>query len=98
MIRKTSFIGSFQRRAVKQPAKDIEQFALPDARRCDRRASAKISERSYLFTMSDIARALPVLRQQARKTFSCERAKTPLVEPDGIEPTTSCLQSRRSPN
>jgi hypothetical protein len=21
-----------------------------------------------------------------------------LVEPDGIEPTTSCLQSRRSPN
>jgi hypothetical protein len=22
----------------------------------------------------------------------------PLVEPDGIEPTTSCLQSRRSPN
>src|SRR5262249_42195577 len=29
----------------------------------------------------------------------CERAKPPaLVEPDGIEPTTSCLQSRRSPN
>ena len=23
---------------------------------------------------------------------------TPLVEPDGIEPTTSCLQSTRSPN
>jgi hypothetical protein len=23
---------------------------------------------------------------------------SPLVEPDGIEPTTSCLQSRRSPN
>jgi hypothetical protein len=22
----------------------------------------------------------------------------PLVEPDGIEPTTSCLQSTRSPN
>ena len=35
----------------------------------------------------------------------CRRASTPttaftvsLVEPDGIEPTTSCLQSRRSPN
>ena len=28
----------------------------------------------------------------------CERVKTRLVEPDGIEPTTSCLQSRRSPN
>jgi hypothetical protein len=25
-------------------------------------------------------------------------ATTDLVEPDGIEPTTSCLQSRRSPN
>jgi hypothetical protein len=25
-------------------------------------------------------------------------ADCPLVEPDGIEPTTSCLQSRRSPN
>ncbi len=27
---------------------------------------------------------------------SCTDQK--LVEPDGIEPTTSCLQSRRSPN
>src|SRR5262249_33841577 len=27
-----------------------------------------------------------------------ERAEARLVEPDGIEPTTSCLQSRRSPN
>jgi hypothetical protein len=26
---------------------------------------------------------------------SCDRL---MVEPDGIEPTTSCLQSRRSPN
>src|SRR5215510_8373659 len=25
-------------------------------------------------------------------------ARSRLVEPDGIEPTTSCLQSRRSPN
>jgi hypothetical protein len=25
-------------------------------------------------------------------------ATADLVEPDGIEPTTSCLQSRRSPN
>ena len=33
-----------------------------------------------------------------RKTFLCERAGARLVEPDGIEPTTSCLQSRRSPN
>jgi hypothetical protein len=27
-----------------------------------------------------------------------DRARSRLVEPDGIEPTTSCLQSRRSPN
>src|SRR5215813_2840618 len=33
-----------------------------------------------------------------RKDVLCERAETRLVEPDGIEPTTSCLQSRRSPN
>jgi hypothetical protein len=30
--------------------------------------------------------------------FSVLRAQRALVEPDGIEPTTSCLQSRRSPN
>ena len=30
---------------------------------------------------------------------SCRNRPTAdLVEPDGIEPTTSCLQSRRSPN
>src|SRR5262249_50803535 len=32
------------------------------------------------------------------KDMLCVRAKARLVEPDGIEPTTSCLQSRRSPN
>ena len=32
------------------------------------------------------------------KDVLCGRAETRLVEPDGIEPTTSCLQSRRSPN
>ena len=30
--------------------------------------------------------------------FSTDELQTRLVEPDGIEPTTSCLQSRRSPN
>src|SRR5262249_897480 len=38
------------------------------------------------------------LEMRLRMTFSCERVKAHLVEPDGIEPTTSCLQSRRSPN
>src|SRR5262249_26921954 len=55
-----------------------------------------ISERSYLFTMSDIARGS---REPRAKFFLCKRAQpSRLVEPDGIEPTTSCLQSRRSPN
>ena len=31
----------------------------------------------------------------SRSMAECRRR---LVEPDGIEPTTSCLQSRRSPN
>ena len=88
---------------------------------------APCSERSYLFTMSDIFRYRP------RHVFAPDRDRAPpsslaarckraivisrtskvrspdhsisrpnprsqLVEPDGIEPTTSCLQSRRSPN
>jgi hypothetical protein len=34
------------------------------------------------------------------RTSNLKRCRTgsPLVEPDGIEPTTSCLQSRRSPS
>jgi hypothetical protein len=55
-----------------------------------------------LFTMSDNARASkrrprPIDTTNA-KDFPCGRAQSLLVEPDGIEPTTSCLQSRRSPN
>jgi hypothetical protein len=34
----------------------------------------------------------------AKITFADELTGSRLVEPDGIEPTTSCLQSRRSPN
>jgi hypothetical protein len=59
-----------------------------------------ISERSYLFTMSDIThprRACAAYRR-VRKTFPANEQRPDLVEPDGIEPTTSCLQSRRSPN
>ena len=61
----------------------------------DQAAAIEFSERSYLFTMSDIAGG-PIM-SRGQKRFLCERASR-LVEPDGIEPTTSCLQSRRSPN
>jgi hypothetical protein len=50
-----------------------------------------------------VVRSLPWrLRRSANKqtrkatAFSCKGKK--MVEPDGIEPTTSCLQSRRSPS
>ena len=58
----------------------------------------RLSERSYLFTMSDITRATALRRATTRIFFSTDEQKPRLVEPDGIEPTTSCLQSRRSPN
>ena len=49
-----------------------------------------------LFTMSDnSARAACAERAD---WFFTDELKSRLVEPDGIEPTTSCLQSRRSPN
>ena len=40
----------------------------------------------------------PIARAQSPKAGSRRSAGTMLVEPDGIEPTTSCVQSRRSPN
>jgi hypothetical protein len=65
----------------------------------------RLSERSYLFTMSDITHPHEAFGREALglddgcgRLFSREQADTRLVEPDGIEPTTSCLQSRRSPN
>ena len=39
--------------------------------------------------------SLPFARRHSRKLFICRASK---MEPVGIEPTTSCLQSRRSPN
>jgi hypothetical protein len=54
-----------------------------------------------LFTMSN-SRQNRVFRQRSCKPCSCgrdhPRLNTKVVEPDGIEPTTSCLQSTRSPN
>src|SRR5215471_21366983 len=57
-----------------------------------------------LFTMSDNTRMQTARGRDAlhaRIQFHGRAIGTPalpLVEPDGIEPTTSCLQSRRSPN
>ena len=57
-----------------------------------------------LFTMSEITRFAILVRTTKRGTmFSrtvdlADRQSNHLVEPDGIEPTTSCLQSTRSPS
>ena len=58
--------------------------AMVDANSCPRTDLHRFGGRSTL------ARNLPGCR--------AERRARRLVEPDGIEPTTSCLQSRRSPN
>ena len=47
-----------------------------------------------LFTISNIARGQAA--REAPRHF--RKTRSHLVEPDGIEPTTSCLQSTRSPN
>ena len=59
----------------------------------------------FLFTMSDSKRSHPrapanscFIQGSHRALSSAAPAIDRLVEPDGIEPTTSCLQSTRSPN
>ena len=43
--------------------------------------------------------AAPLVKRDRQSIAVPDRSRCPLmVEPDGIEPTTSCLQSRRSPN
>ena len=62
-----------------------------------------VARNDLLFTMSDNTRARALWGTGRANLFfltdeiAIERIAV-LVEPDGIEPTTSCLQSRRSPN
>jgi hypothetical protein len=53
---------------------------------------------NLLFTMSDNTRAAAEACDVRIHFSQRTRLQSRLVEPDGIEPTTSCLQSRRSPN
>jgi hypothetical protein len=58
----------------------------------------------FLFTMSkittqtDASAEIALDDNQASPAGSRPNIASRLVEPDGIEPTTSCLQSMRSPN
>ena len=64
-----------------------------------RLASRPNARSDLLFTMSDITRRRKADKPiDGRETYASWTNSNPLVEPDGIEPTTSCLQSRRSPN
>ena len=61
-------------------------FTMSDNTRPPGKRSLKTDAKLFLLTDDDMANP----RANARMFR--------LVEPDGIEPTTSCLQSRRSPS
>ena len=88
---KTSFLRG---RARSQAAKTANLLDMPP--------HAGGIRTDLLFTMSDNTQAYRRSGNLANSCFLRTRGSTPgttvLVEPDGIEPTTSCLQSRRSPN
>jgi hypothetical protein len=68
------------------------------------RIASRIQTRiDLLFTMSEIPQARPVKDRGCEVMFRGRiiqglDLQFHLVEPDGIEPTTSCLQSTRSPS
>ena len=74
-------------RSERSPLHDVRQHAHARAPR-----GARMHARIH-FRMSRWLIHGRVLRWKV-----CRPTGSPLVEPDGIEPTTSCLQSRRSPN
>jgi hypothetical protein len=53
---------------------------------------------SFLDETASSTVARSVFLKELRAIAIRSDATQELVEPDGIEPTTSCLQSRRSPN
>jgi hypothetical protein len=69
--------------------------ALPEATRLKRKKAAE-------HAAGKVAAGKVAAGKIAAKKFAATQqhrsATADLVEPDGIEPTTSCLQSRRSPN
>ena len=88
LIRKTIAARSFDRALAcrTHPVKDaVTSSLVAKTRSLGYRACS-------LFTISNIRRPL------ARRRIPFDPDMRRLVEPDGIEPTTSCLQSRRSPN
>src|SRR5579864_9109500 len=92
LIRKTSLL---------QDRPDGERSGSTDIRALRAACAATNARIDLLFTMSDNPCAPPRgerTRMSCADEQHCTQDQSRLVEPDGIEPTTSCLQSRRSPN
>src|SRR5262245_9020868 len=81
----------YEEASGRSPLHDVKEVRPSGIRR--RRNFGSWQERARSFR--------PTARRAARGQMRSSRSQagiTKLVEPDGIEPTTSCLQSRRSPN
>src|SRR5689334_4230103 len=92
--------------AVTRSLGTISSSRCQTTRACKRRVDATHCMRELVFMDEQGGwLAKPKLAQPARlRPLGSDAAafislgERSLVEPDGIEPTTSCLQSRRSPN
>jgi hypothetical protein len=94
----------------RSPLHDVRQHAPQRTRGRTHQADASVR----IDVLSGRAASLPMQQYESRRRATgaagtsgafragylrqSDRAAAGLVEPDGIEPTTSCLQSRRSPN
>ena len=96
-------LGRLPVRSERSPLHDVRQHAHADASR-----TKVFTWRILVFLTDEQSRRhidrlrLKALAGNLRGSKLGLPAEAPkerrLVEPDGIEPTTSCLQSRRSPN
>jgi hypothetical protein len=77
-------------RSVQGTTPTHETAFLPNPSTLPRRQSEDLDFKTSSLPMNDVKE--PTRRHQRRVAFYA------MVEADGIEPTTSCLQSRRSPN
>src|SRR5262249_28088982 len=97
LIRKTSLLRDRSDvRAVKQRTTCIVGANADDAGDCAHARDFLPPGRSERSPLHDVRKPARRIRD-AREKFASGR-ETRLVEPDGIEPTTSCLQGRRSPS
>ena len=111
MTRRLSALGSsriFRLHASPHPVFDRMRFLFTMSEIEDRKErrrtdilvaghSAFVTPSAYALNETDKSHRKGQERFNLLDTLSRPRGQT-LVEPDGIEPTTSCLQSTRSPN